>query len=452
MIKRITLLVALASFSLAAKSQCASSANIYSFTHNGKSYEVIKELKNWNLAASCALARGGYLVEINDAAEQTAVYNSIAAAGVASNYTTVSSGGGIAYVWIGGTDQATEGTWLWNGDNTGTTTHFWTGEGAAGNGGGSAVMSRYNNWGRTSSGTINEPDDFQNNQDGLGIALSSWPYGTAGQWNDIASSFSLYYIVEYDCAATSDTVTTSSCSGYTTPSGKIISSTGNYSDTIPNSAGCDSIITIQFTSTAGASSVAATICDSYTTPNGQVITATGIYYDSLTTAGGCDSLVTFTITKTLIDTTISLAADTLNANYTVSGVTYQWLDCDNNYAVITGSTMSSFSSLSGNFAVEITDGNCVDTTQCMTLASTSILEQNESIEFELFPNPAQNNVFIQTKNGQNEVVKIYTQVGKLVIAQQIIGNSVTQIDLSTLSPGIYVISLAGKTKKLVVTN
>ena len=129
--KKITLPLFLLLLFSNAFSQCASSANVFAFSHIGKNYEVIKELKNWADAANCAAARGGYLVEINNAAEQTAVFNSISAAGVSSTYTTVSSGGGIAYVWIGGTDKNTEGTWLWDGNNTNSGINFWNGEGAA---------------------------------------------------------------------------------------------------------------------------------------------------------------------------------------------------------------------------------------------------------------------------------------------------------------------------------
>lgn len=98
-------------------SQCTNNSNIFNFSFNGKSYEVVKDKKSWSDAASCAVERGGYLVEINDSAEQLAVYNAIISAGVSSTYTNIANGGGIAYVWIGATDQANEGTWLWNGNN-----------------------------------------------------------------------------------------------------------------------------------------------------------------------------------------------------------------------------------------------------------------------------------------------------------------------------------------------
>lgn len=183
-----------------ASAQCANTANIYAFSYSGKSYELIKEPKTWANAAACAVERGGRLVEINDAAEQNAVYNEVLASGVLPAYTSVPDGGGIAYVWIGATDQQSEGVWLWDGNNDNTGTNFWVGQGIAGAATGAAVSGLYNNWGRgiTGTGLIAEPDNYFNMQHVGGMALASWPFGIAGQWNDIAATNLLYYIVEYD--------------------------------------------------------------------------------------------------------------------------------------------------------------------------------------------------------------------------------------------------------------
>ena len=56
---------------------------------------------------------------------------------------------------------------------------------------GSSVDGLYNNWG-------NEPDNYGSGQDALGLALTYWPYGLAGQWNDISQSNSLYFVVELE--------------------------------------------------------------------------------------------------------------------------------------------------------------------------------------------------------------------------------------------------------------
>jgi len=182
--------------------QCANLANIYSFIYGGKNYEVVKEMKNWSVAAACAVERGGYLVEINDVNEQNAVYDAIInGAGVSPTYTSVPNGGGIAYVWIGATDLAVEGTWLWDGNDDGSGIHFWTGQGANGAGNGAPVAGAYNNWGGTSTGLPKEPDNYGAGQDHAAIGLAGWPSGTtllgiAGEWNDIIGSSLLYFVIE----------------------------------------------------------------------------------------------------------------------------------------------------------------------------------------------------------------------------------------------------------------
>lgn len=184
-------------------SQCADVSNIYSFSYGGKNYEVVKEKKTWVNASACAVERGSYLVEISDNDEQAAVYNAINSASVSSTYTSVSNGGGIAYIWIGATDLFNEGTWLWDGNNDNNGTNFWVGQGTNGLGGGSSVGELYHNWGGKSTGTPKEPDNYGSGQDYAAIGLSGWPSGTttlgiAGEWNDIIGSSLLYFIIEKD--------------------------------------------------------------------------------------------------------------------------------------------------------------------------------------------------------------------------------------------------------------
>ncbi len=96
-------------FTYAQTSTCANAANVVGFTYDNRSYEVVKELKNWGDAANCAKDRGGKLVEINDSAEQTALYNQIKTLTGSGSPTDV---GGASHVWIGANDKTTEGIWI----------------------------------------------------------------------------------------------------------------------------------------------------------------------------------------------------------------------------------------------------------------------------------------------------------------------------------------------------
>lgn len=173
-------------------SQCANSSNIYSFTYNNKNYELVKENKTWEEAAACAVARGGYLSEINDISEQNAIFNELSNnATITTSNTTAPDGGNAAYVWIGGNDMLTESSWAWNGDNNSTYTLFWYGTFD-----GNAIGGLYNNWGKGSIGLL-EPDDYLNNQDALGLALTNWPNGSSGEWNDLNKDNTLYFLIEF---------------------------------------------------------------------------------------------------------------------------------------------------------------------------------------------------------------------------------------------------------------
>lgn len=182
-------IVLFAGFSSSAQTACADVSNIYTFTYNGSVYEVVRENKTWGEAASCAVERGGYLAEINDSTEQDAVYAEVLLnAGITASNTVAPDGGGASYVWIGGNDIGTEGEWTWDGDNDGSGDQFWQGTTS-----GSPIGGLYNNWG-------NEPDDF-GGQDGLGLAITNWPLGVSGQWNDVDDVNTLYYVIEYPSTA-----------------------------------------------------------------------------------------------------------------------------------------------------------------------------------------------------------------------------------------------------------
>ena len=188
MIKQLLRTAALGTFLFAAfnsSGQCVDTNNIYSFTYNGTDYEVVRENKTWTEASTCAVERGGYLAEINDQAEQTAVYDEVFDnAGITASNTVAPDGGGASYVWIGGNDFATEGRWIWDGDNNTVGPQFWQGTST-----GVPIGGLFNNWG-------NEPDDFGTGQDGLGLAITNWPLGLSGEWNDVDDANTLYYVIE----------------------------------------------------------------------------------------------------------------------------------------------------------------------------------------------------------------------------------------------------------------
>ena len=182
---RFIFLLTLFPFSFTAISQeCADPASIDTLHFQGNRYELVKDNKTWPEAASCAMERGGYLAQIDSQDEQDSLYTLIVGLEIDETKTIAPDGGRASYIWLGGNDMGEEGRWIWDGDFDGSGPQFWQGTKS-----GYAVNGLYNNWGR-------EPDNY-NDQDALAMAITDWPLGKAGQWNDIKHTNSLFYLIEY---------------------------------------------------------------------------------------------------------------------------------------------------------------------------------------------------------------------------------------------------------------
>ena len=99
-------------------------------------------------------------------------------------------------------------------------------------------------------------------------------------------------------AETTETITANVCDSYTSPSGKTWTTSNTYSDTIANTAGCDSVITVNLTvRNKTTETITANVCDTYTSPSGRhTWFVTGIYKDTIPNAAGCDSILTINLT------------------------------------------------------------------------------------------------------------------------------------------------------------
>ncbi|MBX7051462.1 MAG: HYR domain-containing protein, partial [Flavobacteriales bacterium] len=80
-------------------------------TYNNHTYFIANSTTNWTTANNNAIAQGAHLVTINDAAEQAWLQSNGASVG-----------------WIGYTDQANEGTWVWVTGETSSYTNWATGQ------------------------------------------------------------------------------------------------------------------------------------------------------------------------------------------------------------------------------------------------------------------------------------------------------------------------------------
>ncbi|MFK7921544.1 MAG: LamG-like jellyroll fold domain-containing protein [Bacteroidia bacterium] len=169
--------------------------------------------------------------------------------------------------------------------------------------------------GGTNTGLSNLPDLSGNAYNGTltNFALT----GNVSNWV-IGASLSIG-------TATTATINVSSCGNYVSPSGNYTWNTaGAYADTISNSAGCDSILTINLTiESATFGSLTPTVCDSYLSPSGTAMwTSSGTYTDTITNVLGCDSIISINLTI-LANSTSSLGVISCESYLSPSG-TQSW--------------------------------------------------------------------------------------------------------------------------------
>jgi hypothetical protein len=257
------------------------------------------------------------------------------------------------------------------------------------------------------------------------------------------------------CTPTTSSISVSSCDSYTTPSGITLSNSIIYHDVVPNSAGCDSTITINLTinnSTTGIDTQES--CSSYTWIDGITYTSSnntathtlptsngcdstiklnltinnspptednqtacdaytwidGLTYSSsnntathtLTNIAGCDSVITLDLIIESIDLSVTASSNTFSANQT--GAQYQWINCSDS-SIIDGATNQSYTpSSNGSYAVIISSSSCTDTSECVT-SNVGIDNHDLSQSIRMYPNPTKS-VFSLEIDGNYSEMKI----------------------------------------------
>ena len=249
---------------------------------------------------------------------------------------------------------------------------------------------------------------------------------------------------------TTATIDTTICGGtYMVPSGdETYSSTGMYMDTIPNAAGCDSVLTINLTvGTDMTASIDASACDSYTVPSGdETYTTTGVYMDTIPTVLGCDSVLTINLTIGAVDVSVTTTDTTLTANASGGSITYQWIDCAT-LDPVAGATSQTFEpTQNGSYAVIITDGTCVDTSDCYDIEGIGF-DENERIDFSVYPNPTDGLITLElSENYDQMTIRLMDLSGRLILEDVINSSEKHQLQIDG-EAGIYLLEITADGKR-----
>ena len=196
-----------------------------------------------------------------------------------------------------------------------------------------------------------------------------------------------------------------------------------------------------------------TNCGSYTWVDGNTYstnnnTATHTFAGGA--AGGCDSTVTLDLTiETPADNSLTTSASpVLSSNDISAGVSYQWIDCSNGNAELSGETNQDFTAFStGMYGVIVTGANgCSDTSECFTVDFSSIDESHLISEMNVSPNPTNGKFIVSTSGNSGELsIRVTDLTGKVMYSStEILGtNNSAHIDLTDVAHGVYVVHIIG---------
>ncbi len=150
-------------------------------------------------------------------------------------------------------------------------------------------------------------------------------------------------------------------------------------------------------------------------------------------AGGADTTLPAQLNAVNLSSLVTVNGAVCTAAQT--GAAYQWIDCSTNLPIGGAINQSYTAAQNGSYNCLVTVGNCIDTTNCVSVTGLGVDEVN-GYNFDLYPNPA-NGYFILYNNYPGIVqVRIMNTLGKEVRAFTT-NRDASRLDVSNLSAGVY---------------
>ena len=233
----------------------------------------------------------------------------------------------------------------------------------------------------------------------------------------------------------------------------VYSESGIYLDTLVSMTGCDSVVTTNLTVDEEITfEQTLTICaGEFIVVGGVIHSTTGTFIDVLTSESLCDSTVTTNLTVLpAIDVTVTVDGFLMTGgDPDVLTTTFQWVKCDP-FTIIDGETDQSYLALaSGDYAVIITDGDCSDTSDCVTLSDVGYIDLT-NVKISVYPNPTEGTFTIELADFSSVVkIEILNTLGKVVYTNMLTSTK-TLIDINEFADGIYLVRLTNGEKTNIV--
>ena len=238
--------------------------------------------------------------------------------------------------------------------------------------------------------------------------------------------------------------------------GTILTDSGDYSIDLASSLGCDSTILLALTVNPNVTTTLdASICagESYIF-NGEILTQPGTYVAILQTGVGCDSTVILTLVVNTVNVGVSVSGMTITAAAT--SATYQWINCSNNQAISNETNGTFTPSVTGNYAVVVTQNGCTATSTCVFVQIVATQEPLGGAEWSIQPNPAstQTQILFSVPADETLWLEVFDLAGRSLHRQMVTsGTQQIELPMENMPDGILMVRLANEqqvsTKRLI---
>ncbi|MBL0105040.1 MAG: T9SS type A sorting domain-containing protein [Bacteroidetes bacterium] len=141
-----------------------------------------------------------------------------------------------------------------------------------------------------------------------------------------------------------------------------------------------------------------------------------------------------------LDNTVNVSGDTIESLQ--DSAQYQWYNCSLNNQ-ISGETSQTFSpTVSGSYAVIISNNGCIDTSVCNFINISNISNEITEQIFQILPNIVNDELRIKSIFYSKGIeLSVFNLSGLLIAIRSSTDKDIVTVDCSSLSPGFYIIEV-----------
>jgi hypothetical protein len=165
----------------------------------------------------------------------------------------------------------------------------------------------------------------------------------------------------------------------------------------------------------------------------------GCPYNAATYLDCCTDILNNAVTQNII---------TLSAVTTGTNIVYQWIDCNNNNALIVGETGQSFTpTVNGNYAVLIGDGVNSVLSACYNVNVTNMTTLTDAFGILCYPNPTTGLLQIEREQTELLDIQVFDCLGRVLFTQKT-NETQLNLDLTAYPSGLYTVQFKNATKSI----